>query len=472
MKKFGIIGGGFSGTMTAVHLIRNTVEPIEIIIINERETFNKGIAFNPYSRHHLLNVATSKMSAFADKPEHFLDWIMQHKNYESKDKNIIANAFLPRYLYGQYLSEIWKETINSTNAERVSIKVIDAFVVDLDVSENAVTLLLSDNENLTVDVCVIASGNHIPRNPSIKNTSLFQSKNYFQNPWSIKAVSDTVSQKPVLILGNGLTMIDTVLGLLENNFENKIISISPNGFNILPHRHSGLKYTKLIDELSTNATLFEIVKLFNKHIKLVRDFGLSAEPIIDSIRPYTQKIWQRLTPAEKRLFMSKLRHLWGVARHRIPTHIHDKMQQLRIDNKLHIYAGKLIDIVEENGNLEVEFFNKKHKCNEKIIVSRIINCTGPETDLMQSDKNVLKNCLLKGIISQDELKLGINADTNNFQVIDKDGNAHANLFTTGSNLKGMLWETTAVNELRDQAERLAKNMLTVHSPKFKVRANL
>ena len=80
---------------------------------------------------------------------------------------------------------------------------------------------------------------------------------------------------------------------------------------------------------------------------------------------------------------------------------------------------------------------------------------------MQLEKSLLKNCLLKGTISQDNLKLGINADTETFQVIDRQGNKHENLFTIGSNLKGMLWESTAVSELRTQAEKLAENILTV-----------
>jgi uncharacterized NAD(P)/FAD-binding protein YdhS len=461
MRKIGIIGGGFSGTMTAVHLIQNAVDPIEIIIICEGETFNKGIAFNPYSKYHLLNVPASKMSAFENNQKHFVDWIMQQDSYANKDKDIIANSFLPRQLYGQYLADIWRETIKSEQANKVKIQVVNAFATDLDIAGDTVSIWLSNNEKITVNICVIASGNHIPRNPGIKNTSFFKSENYFQNPWNIKSVSVTDSRLPILIIGNGLTMVDTVLGLLENNFQNEIYSLSPDGFNILPHRHSSLEYTKLVDELPDNASLFEIVKLFNKHIKLIREFGLSAEPIIDSLRPHTQEIWQRLTINEKKLFMARLRHLWGVARHRVPLHIHDKIQQLRIDNKLHIYAGKLLDIVEEERGINVEFYNKKQKRNVAITVSRVINCTGPETDLMRLKKDFLKNCLVKGIIHQDELKLGINTDTTTYQTIDSKGNRHKNLFTIGINLRGMLWETTAINEIRVQACRLAKTILAM-----------
>ncbi|MGQ0827232.1 MAG: FAD/NAD(P)-binding protein [Bacteroidota bacterium] len=380
MKRIGIIGGGFSGTMTAVNLMISATKPIEIIAINEKETFNKGVAFNPYSKAHLLNVITSKMTAFSNEPEHFLNWVMKQNEYENKDRVLIANSYLPRYLYGQYLSGIWTETTKKVK-ESVKIKMINAFVIDMDVTDNSVTLTLNNNEKIVVDSCVIASGNNIPRNPDIKNNSFYANPNYFQNPWDIKSVSNTDPEKPILIIGNGLTMVDTVMGLLEHGFKNEIYSISSTGFNILPHRHNGFRYTKLVDELPENVTLLQIVKLFNKHVKQIREFGLSAEPVIDSMRPYTQLIWQKMSVTEKHLFMQRLRHLWGVARHRIPMHIHDKIQHLRIEKKLHICPGKLIDIKEEGQSIIVEFYNKKQKCIEKINVSRVINCTGPETDL-------------------------------------------------------------------------------------------
>ena len=458
MKKIGIIGGGFTGTMTAVQLIDKSSEPCEIILINERETLHKGIAYNPYSDKHLLNVIADKMSAYPDKPGHFLEWVMQKENFMHKDKTLIANSFLPRQVYREYLCDIWNEAVKIAASKQIKLTVIDSFVMDLDVADNAVVLSLSNDLKLNIDYCVIATGNNIPGNPAIKNMAFYNSPNYFQNPWKIESVKNINDKLPVLIIGNGLTMVDTVLGLLEQGFKGEIYSISPNGFNILPHRHNGLKYSKLTEELKDNLTLFELVKLVKKHFKSVREYGVSAEPIIDSLRPHTQKIWKSFSEKEKNVFMSRLRHLWGVARHRIPLHSHDKIQQLRIDNKLHINPGKIVDITESGEIVTVEYFNRKKNELKKINVSRVINCTGPETDLMKQDKSFLKSCLVKGIATQDKLKLGITTDTETFQVINADGKPHSNLFTIGSNLKGELWESTAVNELRGQANKLAEEL--------------
>jgi uncharacterized NAD(P)/FAD-binding protein YdhS len=458
MKKIGILGAGFTGTMTATQLLRKSGEPIELVVIDELNTGNGGVAFNPYSKIHLLNVIAAKMSAFPDDPDHFLDWVLSQPDYKGKDRTLVANAFLPRALYGKYLNAIWKETIKNASGTH-KIRLIDSLAIDIDVLCDNISLQLKNGEKIDLDYCVIATGNNIPGNPKIRNADFYKSKNYFQNPWQKSSVEVRNNlTKPVLIIGNGLTMVDTVLGLLENDFDKEIYSISPNGFNILPHRHNGVKYTSLVDELPQNPTLFELVSLIRKHIKSVRQLGISAEPIIDSIRPYTQKIWQNFSTAEKNLFLKRFRHLWGVARHRIPTNIHDKIQQLRIDGKLLIKSGRIIDITESEDGIIVEYYNKKLKVKEKIEVCRVINCTGPESNLENLENTLLSKALSKGTITQDELKLGLRADIESFRVINSNGEVLKNHFVLGSNLKGELWETTAVNELRAQAEKLAENL--------------
>jgi uncharacterized NAD(P)/FAD-binding protein YdhS len=456
MKKIGIIGGGFTGTMTAVQIIEKSVEPVELIIVNKGASFNKGIAYEPYSKRQLLNVVTAKMSAFPDRPDHFLDWVMTQSDFIGKDKTLIANSFLPRSFYGIYLSFIWEKALNTALSKKFNIRVINQFVTDLDYFENKVVVHCENGEIEEVEHCIVATGNNIPGNPTIKNSTFFNSQNYYRNPWDAESVKNLYNNIPILIIGNGLTMVDSVVGLLENGFKGKIYSISPNGFNILPHRHSGIKYSKLTEELDENASLYELVCLVNKHIKSVREFGLSAEPVIDSLRPHTQRIWRNLSEKEKQTFMSRLRHLWGVARHRIPLHIHDKIQQLRIDGRLQIKSGKITDIFETDSVISVEYLDKKESCIKKIEVSRVINCTGPETDLTKLENDFLKNCLLKGIITQDKLRLGIRTNVETFEVTNSNNKPQQRLYTLGSNLKGELWESTAVNELRKQAENLAE----------------
>jgi uncharacterized NAD(P)/FAD-binding protein YdhS len=336
--------------------------------------------------------------------------------------------------------------------------VADAIVSGLNTNGEEVDLILNDGSAITVDYCVIATGNHTPRNPPINNEAFYQSKRYFQSPWQIASVKGLKEGDSVLIIGNGLTMVDTVLGLLEQGFKGIIYSVSPNGYNILPHRHNGLKYAGLEGKITPGSSLYELYKLIHAHIKSVRILGLSAEPVIDALRVHTQTIWKSFSDEERQLFMARFRHLWGVARHRVPLHTHDKLQQLRIQGRLQVYAGRVIDLSETDDLVIATYANKNEKNNQQLQVTRVINCTGPDTDLSNLKDSFLQRCLLEGTVTQDKLRLGIEADTQKFGIRRSDGSFHDNLFTLGSNLKGMLWESTAVNELRQQAEHLGAHL--------------
>ena len=459
-KTIGIIGGGFCGTLTAIHLIEKSTVPIHIFIINKKTNFNKGIAYHTYTDKHLLNVSAGKMSAFHNIPDHFLDWIMRHPKYKNKDREIIKSSFLPRSMYGEYLEDLWQKAIINSKFKNLKIIPIDDFAVDLKIEQTKFIISLeSKSSTIIVDYCVLATGNNLPRNPVIKNTGFHINQHYFQNPWKENVVKNVSNHLPILIIGNGLTMVDTVISLIEHGYKGQVYSLSPNGFNILPHRHNGMVYEKLKEDLKENLSLLDLVKLINKHVKLVRSYGLSAEPVIDALKPYVQGIWQSLKQEEKQLFLTRLRHLWGVARHRLPLTIHDKIQQLRIDRNLNIISGKIIDIESIEIGLKIDYFDKKEGVNKHLLVQRVINCTGPETDISRLKNGLLKSSLLSGLISQDELKLGIKTNVETFQVYDNKGILHYNLFATGSILKGMFWESTSVNELRYQAEKVADYIL-------------
>jgi uncharacterized NAD(P)/FAD-binding protein YdhS len=82
------------------------------------------------------------------------------------------------------------------------------------------------------------------------------------------------------------------------------------------------------------------------------------------------------------------------------------------------------------------------------MVQRVINCTGPDSDFRNLKDSFLKSCIEKGIVVQDELRLGVEADKLNYQTINKNGECNTRLLVIGSLLRGNLWESTAVNEIR------------------------
>ena len=55
-KHIAIVGGGFSGLMTAVNLARLSTRPLQVTVINCRRPAGRGVAYGTRRPEHLLNV--------------------------------------------------------------------------------------------------------------------------------------------------------------------------------------------------------------------------------------------------------------------------------------------------------------------------------------------------------------------------------------------------------------------------------
>jgi uncharacterized NAD(P)/FAD-binding protein YdhS len=64
-----VIGAGFSGTMVAVHLLRQTDSQPTVGLIERSSDFARGLAYRTRDLSHRLNVPAAKMGAFPDDVE-------------------------------------------------------------------------------------------------------------------------------------------------------------------------------------------------------------------------------------------------------------------------------------------------------------------------------------------------------------------------------------------------------------------
>lgn len=88
----------------------------------------------------------------------------------------------------------------------------------------------------------------------------------------------------------------------------------------------------------------------------------------------------------------------------------------------------------------------------------MINCTGPGAHLRHSTHPILRPLLEAGSLSQDELCLGLQTDALG-RAIDASGQSLETLLVAGTLRKSTLWESTAVPELRQQAQTVARTAL-------------
>jgi len=429
-KKIAVIGGGFSGTMVIRQLIDQGFKgTIDRFCPSNSQTL--GPAYSLESTNLLLNVRSQNMSAFADKPNHFIEFLQ-----ESNPGISHPNEFVPRSIYGHYLTAIWEETQILAAQSNTLLQIIEDKTPDFNV----------------YDALVLATGNELPRFPKQLPLELKDSPFYHGNPWSI-SFERIQSKLPIFILGNGLTMVDTVMSLRTAGFQQKIIALSTHGFQMLSHPE--IKLGKSDEKSPEETDLLSLLHFFNVHRK-----ELSFPQFlncVDSFRPMFPTWWMGFTLKEKKIFLSRLRHKWGTIRHRIPLEIGRIIQNERETGRLVVCAGKLVSAVENENTLNLKYLSEEEEIQES--VACIINCTGPETAITRMMNPVIQELYERKWISPDELDQGIKINPNQLIAL---GKAPIPIFAIGNLCKGTFWESTAIGELRSQSKLIAKGILDIN----------
>lgn len=72
-----IVGAGASGTLLAIQLSRKVPADTRITLIERNTQFGVGLAYSTENPNHLVNIPNGRMSAFEDRPNHFVDWMQR-----------------------------------------------------------------------------------------------------------------------------------------------------------------------------------------------------------------------------------------------------------------------------------------------------------------------------------------------------------------------------------------------------------
>jgi len=449
-KRITIIGGGATGTLLAVNLIKHAGdESLEINLIERQNRFGRGVAYSATEDFHLLNVPAAKMGAFPDDIEHFHRWLT------AKNLDFAPSDFVPRRLYGEYLRELFDE-FSTDKGANVSVNLIDDEAVDVEVKDDKTEVVLGSERRIESDKVVLAFGNFLPPHPKAENNAFVETEKYFQNPWA-KNIFDKISETDdVLIIGTGLTFADVAMSFYHRKHTGKIYAFSTRG--LLPAVHKlGFVYDSFADELKGKTRITDLLKIVRRHVEKADANGSDWRAVIDSLRPQTQELWLTLPIAEKRYFMQHLSRYWNVARHRLPPATAQILDEMQTAERLEIGKGRLRKIeVGGDGRYTVTF--AADGTENKFTVDAIINCIGSESNFSRVESALVKNLLAKNALNLDTLKMGLDAAPDG-RLINAHGKISDRIYTAGTALKGILWESTAMPEIRTQANKLAKLLL-------------
>lgn len=461
MKTIVIIGGGFSGTMTAVNLARFARQPARVVIVNYRRPLGRGTAYGTRRPEHLLNVAARNMSALADQPDNFVNWLRCRSEYGDMPEGELRETFAPRRVYGDYLRSLsfgYFKPIDERNPV-----VIDAYedeAIDVEAHQGGGLLVsLAGGDLIEADHVVLATGNQPPA-PLPGLSADFSHPAYVADPWSEWEERLPGPEHDVVLLGTGLTMVDTLLTLLSRNWQGNIVAVSRSGMLPLSH-FRGIDYPDFPPANPETLGLAALAELIEEHCGLLRQRGANPAIAVDRLRPHTQRIWKSFSVAEKQEFLRRYCSRWNITRHRIAQSIHEQLTQAIEAGRLRVARGTVTTV--EGGDSGVRVVLESEGQRNALNAGLAINCTGPQSQFSATDVPLIQNLLRRGLVRPDPLDMGIEVDED-LAAIDREGRPSACLFALGPLLKGMLWETTAVPELRGQAMQLARVLLADETP--------
>lgn len=449
-KNLTIVGGGVSGTLLTINIIKNWKGGdlnINLIELN-RDRFNTGIAYSTNEISHLLNVRVSGMSIFSEEPDHFYNWLIKSGyNYTKSD-------FVPRMIFGKYVQYYYNQYVEN---KPINIKVNTIFdeVTNITKSNDSYNVVLSQgkpflsNRDFNTDMVVLAFGHlSISEIDSLKYKDI---KNYLRTPW-LNNIYDRIGKNDnVFLIGSGLTTDDIILSLKQREHKGKIWSISRKGHQPLNHKIYQ-PYPNFYNELE-GKDINQMFSIIKRHIKS------HTEPraVIDSLRPNIQQIWKSLSKTDKSRFLRHINPIWNVIRHRMPESTYETLQLMQQSGQLEFIKGDIKSIQESNGSLKIDIYDKSKKSNQQLDANFVINCIGPESNYKRINQELIKNLLDSGLITCSDNLICIR--TNGWNIVDTSGEEMTNLMAIGPVLKGELFESTAVPEIKVQAEELSKNIL-------------
>ncbi len=430
-----IIGGGCSGALVLASLLRNATTSLKVHLIERRAVLGEGVAYSTKRPSHVLNVPCKNMSGIAEEPSHLLNWMASTgKDYGPLD-------FLPRRDFSEYLRYCIDESAKKALVVGASYSSVHSEVVGLQKIDSWWQLEFSDRAPLFAKQVVLATGLYFHENePRI-----------IKNPW-VMDLASLGSKARICVVGAGLSMVDMVLWLNELGFQGKIEVLAKFGNLPLAHRLASFSESLAIDWLQ-HKSLRDLFRAFRGELRLLPERGLSWHSLIDSLRPYTQTLWQRFTAAEKKRFGRHLAGLWDQHRHRIAPSVSERMQHLKDTGFFSMHKAMVERLESHSDHVMVHY--KSEGTIKAEAFDYVISCMGLESNYTRVKSPVIEKALAQGYVCPGSGGRGLLA-TKEGRLIDNQGQIHPDFYTLGFMQVGNLFESIAVPEIRSQAQAIAQ----------------
>ncbi|RDI98275.1 pyridine nucleotide-disulfide oxidoreductase [Dyella solisilvae] len=442
-----VIGGGAAGAAAFGELLAR-YEAGTVHWIVGRQAPGRGIAYGTRDDRHLLNVRAASMGVFAEHGEDFI----QHASRQLGQ--VKGTDFLPRRIFGDFIQAQVGARIDAARRLGRSFRIYpDNACEILPRGEGGYAVRVGEQRWLDAGQVVLAVGALAQRALRTVSPAALDSDAYELDPWRLER--HVTPPRRVMVIGTGLTAVDTLLSAAERWPHAELVAVSRHG--LWPFTHSPLPLAAYPGQEELNRRLLTCDGSASM-VRLVRAaFDEAPESdwrsVIDGMRPVNALLWQRLSHARRRQFLRHARWVWEASRHRMAPASGQAIHQLEEEGRLHAIAARVL-AVDGDGPLQVTVRERATQLVSTMQADLVVQATGLDTAVAYGAHALLAQLLRDGLAVADPLQLGVLANVDD-QLLTATGAAQPGLYAIGSLLRGNLWECTAMPEIRAAAHRLA-----------------
>ena len=477
-KTLTIIGMGACGVAAFAEAVtRLSYDPGDgwlIHLIERDDALARGLAFGTEQPGHLLNTESRLMGLYDQEPGHFRTWLEARRAEAGTPLDPDGVEYPQRREYRLYMRDVLDRALDRARTAGIDVRIHHQEAVSIEGNHVAARIALSDGATIATDIVLLTIGTPDPDRFGTLNGA----PGYFDSPYPAHRMTEHIEpDQPVVILGSGLSAIDAVMTLLDNDHRGHIHLISKEG--MLPRveipapetgyerRYLTLENVhRLIRERGAAFSIVDLFRLFRMEAEsaagrpidwqaedryggdaeaaLLHDIAVAEaedEPfqrILTAARHDSTAIWNLLRPIDQKRFGKWLAPHFAAARFVTPM-VNARRLADAMARGLLTVRGEIDETVadEDGAGFTVTFDN-----GDTLETPIVVNATGQATTLDEMKEPLIKDLLAKQWLQPHPVG-GAIAHRATCRIISATRDA-PRLYALGQLLNGELRDTNAV----------------------------
>ena len=403
-----IIGGGYSGAALAVRLSRESGRALSVGVIEPREEVGRGVAYSAVHPDFRLNGPDAVHIVMPDRPNDFPDWLQRERIFETDaGGRADTGAFFARRAdFGRYMAELFgvHQAVNETGTDLTHIR---ARATSLELGPSFPRITLEDGRQLTGRLAVLTTSNASPAVPKLFQGDMYRHPEFLADPWESDRLAALAPDKPILVLGTGLTAADVITALAAQGHTGHIDAVSRSGLlptnqNPIPDGESMWERflhipPRFVKKHGALANVSEILECLRTDIAERAAEGKTWHGAFDDLRDAARVLWPDLPLDEQQRFRRHLKSWYETRRFRIAPQIQAVLETQQESGRLTISAARVTAARRSaDGGISVTCLPRGQGGTWEKTYGAIINCTGPSTVPAESENPVIAQLVSTG----------------------------------------------------------------------------